>query len=272
MSILNHKNQSSTIESENTSINQIIQTNINTDNHHSMSYSQIKQHTNSIISKFDDMKLNDNISFLELTEEIRKINKLTKEYNGKTSQIDEIYNIYVMSKYKDILTFSLYKTVRYVIIELSDPDLVHCFIVKMNIKLIGLAYSTILCDYLISLSDIDFVNSENEEISIYISIFDLIVNYGECNLNSSDNTNDNTPLHIAVLYKQIQFVYLLISKKVFTFYTNKQGFTALDYALYLGFHENNDVKNSDENSNDKLIYQKIAEILCLSGAERKVYV
>lgn len=175
-----------------------------------------------------------------------------------------------MSKYKVILRFSLYKTVRYVIIERSDPDLVHCFIVKMNIKLIGPAYSTILCDYLISLSDIDFIKSENEEISIYISIFDLMVNYGECNLNSSDN-NDNTPLHIAVLYKQIQFVYLLISKKVFTFYTNKQGFTALDYALYLGFYENENVKNNDENS-DKLIYQKIAEILCLSGAERKVYV
>ena len=232
-----------------------------------LNWKEIRELERNNIDKFEYLKENELESFNTLTEEIRILYSKVKAYSGKKSDLDEIYLIYKNSNYKDLLIFSSYRAIKYAILELSDPDITHLFIVRIGVKLYGEAYNCILNEYMLSLHDIDFLNCDDEELNIYNTMFDLLVNYGHCNINSAERNNDNTPLHIAVKLKQYHFIIFLLKSKCLTFYSNSMGLTALDYAIYLAYDDTSPCLKED-----KIIYEKIVDLLLSFGAERRVYI
>lgn len=244
----------------------IINTSVSTDDFKDFSYKKIREITDSAIEKFNNLKTNQE-EFKQLMSDISLLYQMVKEYSGKETQLENIFRFCKAAANQELLLFSSYKTIKYAIAELGDPDLTHLFIVRLNVKLIGNGYNNILIDYITSISDVDFINSDNEEINIYITMFELLINYGCCNINSVDQMSGNSALHLSVKYKQYHLLFLYFKYKALTFYTNNYGFTALDYAIYLAYDE-----SANSTSEDKVIYEEIAKLLRGFNAESSFYI
>lgn len=265
---------------------------------------------NEMIQSFDKLREENIQIFEELINEIKIIDTITREYRGDLNDIKKMKAIYDKSKNRQLLAFSSYKAVRYSILEICDPDLCHMFFAHMRVVLRGESYKNILCEYLISLSDIDFMNCDEEEVKVYITLLELMIHCGNCDINAVESTNLNSPLHIAVQLRQYQFVILLVKNGSFTFMLNMNNMTCLDLCLELSEKYSkilNEVINTipkDENSevikkleNDdsgvsisdmkidestletiykyqyyEMIYTRISQFLISINAERNKYV
>lgn len=196
-------------------------------------HSYHKKVANELVEEFEHLKTNNPERFNQLTQEIKQVYTITTNYKGNINSINEIKEIYQKSVSPRLLAFSSYRAVRFAILELSDPDLTHLFILKMGVILRGQAYKYILCEYLTSLADINFLECDEEEMSVYSMMLVLLINEGKCDINATEPKHENTPLHIAVSLKQYQFVILLFKLNCYTFPVNLNDMTALDSALYL---------------------------------------
>lgn len=260
-----HINVETTQQTE-ISSNTVETTTVSTDDFETkFTYEKTNLMKSQFIDEFEKLRQEDQTKFNKLMSEIKEFYDKVKEYAGKKEQLDDLYEFYIHSVAPDLLAFSVYKAVRYAILEISDPDLCHLFFLKMNIKLVSDPYSYILCEYLTSLSDIDFLSCEEEEMKIYTTMVDLMVNYGDCNINCVEPTHFNTPLHVAVILRQYQFIILLLKFNCTTFKTNDKEMTALDLALYLS--SSDIIKDGD----NKYIYKKIAETMMGFGAEKRYF-
>jgi len=222
--------------------------------------------------------------------EIKDLYSKVKAYTGEMSQIKEMFSLYENSVSKRLLVFSSYRAVKFAVLELSDPDLCHMFFIRMGVVLRGEPYKNILCEYLSSLADIDFLECDEEEMRVYTMMLDLLINYGKCEINCTEPMIENSPLHIAVQLRQYQFVILLVKMGCYSFPINMHGLTALDLALFLAGKYSEDVskkkKDISSSSNSEgeadeilascrmkeIIYTRISEFLISVGAERNRYV
>lgn len=255
----------STQQTENTTTT-VESTTVSTDDFETkISFEKSNLMKSQYLDEFEKLRNEDESKFNKLMSEIKEFYDKVKSYNGTKECLDSLYEFYKNSISPDLLAFSVYKAVRHAILEISDPDLCHLFFLKMNIKLVSDPYSHILCEYLTSLSDIDFLSCDDEEMKIYTTIIDLMVHYGDCNINCVEPAHFNTPLHIAVILRQYQFIILLLKFNCTTFKTNDKDMTALDMALYLS--SSDIIKDSD----NKFIYKKIAETMIGFGAEKRYF-
>ena len=152
-------------------------------------------------------------------EDIKKLDTLFKE---------------VESLDIDYLFWSSHKCIKIATIKYKNIDVLHYYIIKKGYKLRNRnIYHNFINEYIISLKDIDFINCEQGQIIKYVTILQMLLKYGDCDVN--DNFFDpvkNTPLHYAIAFKQLQFVIVLIKFK----YTNlskinANGDTPLDFAV-----------------------------------------
>ena len=134
----------------------------------------------------------------------------------------------------DYLFWSSHKCIKIAALNFKNLDVLHYFIIKKGYRLRNRnIYHNFINEYIKSLKDIDFINCDQGEMIRYVTILQMLLNNGDCDVN--DNFYDpvkNTPLHYAIAYKQLQFVIVLIKFK----YTNlskinENGDTPLDFAV-----------------------------------------
>ena len=115
----------------------------------------------------------------------------------------------------DYLFWSSHKCIKIATIKYKNIDVLHYYIIKKGYKLRNRnIYHNFINEYIISLKDIDFINCEQGQIIKYVTILQMLLKYGDCDVN--DNFFDpvkNTPLHYAIAFKQLQFVIVLIKFK-----------------------------------------------------------
>jgi ankyrin repeat protein len=229
--------------------------------------------TNLKINEEEEKIENDNIDIImKLYEKTRKENPelfsdimyfnnilFTKLSQAKTSrdEITEIENIweYIESINEDFLYWPIHKTFKNSIL-LRNIDLVHFFIVRKRISLQDKMYEGILCEYMRSLKDINFIESEDEEINKIVQIFQILIDYADVNVNQQEKNTGHSPLHLAVIFKQYQFIILLLKKGCDLSIKNTYEETALDLA-----------QESIKMDEDVAIYEEIVDLLITFGAE-----
>lgn len=134
----------------------------------------------------------------------------------------------------DYLFWCSNKSIKIAVLEYKNLLLVHYFIIKKGYVLSNKnIYHNFLNDYIKSLKDVDFINSNDKDIYMYVTIMQMMISKGELDVN--DNEVDelkNSPLHYAVAFKQLQFVIVLLkfpqTKKNIQ---NINGCTPLDFAV-----------------------------------------
>jgi hypothetical protein len=138
------------------------------------------------------------------------------------------------------------------ILETKNLDIVHFFLVKKGFELPPQFYENIVHQFLRSLSEVDFILDENNEpVSKYSTILQIMIEYGKVDLNERERNTMYSPLHLSVIFKQLQFVMILLHNGCDIGVKNKSDETALDIA--------NDYISDD--GEDKLIYEKIRDLI-----------
>lgn len=133
----------------------------------------------------------------------------------------------------DYLYWSAHKSIRKVAIEFKDIKLIHFFLIKKRYKLTNKQiYHNFLNDFMTSLKHLNFIEETNNDIYLYVSMFQMFINQGDADVNDSMNEMKNTPLHYAVIYNQFQLLLLLLKhNSIDVNPLNINGNTPLDIAL-----------------------------------------
>lgn len=134
----------------------------------------------------------------------------------------------------DYLFWCSNKSIRIAAIDYKNLLLIHFFIIQKGYRLENKnIYHNFLNDYIRSLKDVDFINSDDKQIYLYVTIMQMLITKGKCDVN--DNETDiinNTPLHYAVAFKQLQFIIVLLKfPNTNVNALNVNGCTPLDFAV-----------------------------------------
>ena len=118
-------------------------------------------------------------------------------------------------------------------------------------------HKNIVNDYLNSLSHISSSEIDYEDLNRFNAILEILVKYGKADINERQLGILNTALHFAVLYKQIDFINILLQTNNCNINaTNTHEDTPLDFALqYL-------IEGEDNQS-----YEAIVKLLLAYGAK-----
>lgn len=276
--------------------NNIVSATISTDFFSYSNNYKDKDKSIDLINIFEDLQKNNIDDFNILLEEIKNFYLKVKNFENIKEEhlqenLEEINSIYENSKHKELLIFSSYKAIRYSILDLCDLNLCHLYFVKIGIKLNSKHYKLIVYEFLMSISDFDFVNDFNNkynDIQLFTTMLDLLINYANSDIDCVEPNNYNTPLHIAVIYRMYPIIILLLKFGCLKFLTNKEGLTALDLALELSIKEKNFIEDFEKNNNVSntclenynlykerkekcIVYLKIVELLTKEKVEKSKY-
>lgn len=197
----------------------------------------------------------------ELFSEIMQINKQIIDLVEK--EVMEIEDLKLLddlfSHIEDInwdLLFWIANTAIKHSLETYNIDLLHFLVVKKGFKVSNkLVHKEILVNYFKSLSSLDFINCEDEEMNLYAKILELLISYGNADINEKSEGTLNTPLHFSVIFKQYQFIILLIKAGCNLDSRNCYNETPLLMAL-----------ESILSGEDVTIYEEVAKLLINFGA------
>lgn len=199
---------------------------------------------------------------VEMFNHIIGLNKellaVVNDYEGKES-LKIIEEIYSDVDYPGFLHWSATKALKIAITKVRDFELVHFFIVKQEMKLTEATFKNIINEFFDSLSDLDFINCEDDELILnYCNILHLLIRNGDAAIDSFDDRGIGyTPLQTAIIHKQYQFIlFLLNNTNIDINYVNKEIKTALDICY--------------ENIGDP-VYEELFNLMIPYGAEAVLY-
>ena len=134
----------------------------------------------------------------------------------------------------DYLFWCSNKSIRIAAIDYKNLLLIHFFIIQKGYRLENKnIYHNFLNDYIRSLQDVDFINSDDKQIYLYVTIMQMLITKGGCDVNDNETDDiNNTPLHYAVAFKQLQFIIVLLKfPNTDVNALNMNGCTPLDFAV-----------------------------------------
>jgi len=154
------------------------------------------------------------------------------------------------------LHWSLNKSMKIAILEIKNIELIHFFIVKLKLRIRSEFFQEIICEYIRSFGEEDFLDSEEIKIFSYVTILHMLINYGKADINQQEKSSQCTPLHLAVFYKQYQFIIILLKLGAKTEIKNKNNQTPLELAM-----------ENIQNQFDEAIYREIVGLLTAFDAK-----
>jgi len=154
------------------------------------------------------------------------------------------------------LHWSLNKAIKMAILEIKNVELVHFLLITLKLRLRTEFFSEIICEYIRSFGDEDFLDAEEIKVFGYVTILHMIINYGKADINQQEKSSLCTPLHLAVFFKQYQFLIILLKLGADTEIKNKNAQTPLEMAM-----------ENIHNQYDEVIYREIVGLLTAFDAK-----
>ena len=180
----------------------------------------------------------------------------------------------------DYLFWCAHKSLKIAILEQHSIELVHFFIIKKGFNLSNKSiHKNLINEFLKSFSGVDFINGSQEELAKNISLLQMLLNEGNCDVNDTfDDPVRNSPLHYCIIFNQLQFFIVLLKFK----YTNinkinLNGDTPLDFACENVIYNHDYIINKEfaklliqhggKTNNMKHKYKELLKILINEGEE-----
>ena len=180
----------------------------------------------------------------------------------------------------DYLFWCAHKSLKIAILEQHNIELVHFFIIKKGFNLSNKSiHKNLINEFLKSFSGIDFINGSQEDLAKNISLLQMLLNEGKCDVNDTfDDPIKNSPLHYCIIFNQLQFFIVLLKFK----YTNinkinLNGDTPLDFACENVIYNHDFIINKEfaklliqhggKTNNMKHKYKELLKILINEGEE-----
>ena len=180
----------------------------------------------------------------------------------------------------DYLFWCAHKSLKIAILEQHSIELVHFFIIKKGFNLSNKSiHKNLINEFLKSFSGVDFINGSQEELAKNISLLQMLLNEGKCDVNDTfDDPVKNSPLHYCIIFNQLQFFIVLLKFK----YTNinkinVNGDTPLDFACENVIYNHDFIINKEfaklliqhggKTNNMKHKYKELLKILINEGEE-----
>lgn len=154
------------------------------------------------------------------------------------------------------LHWSLNKSMRMAILEIKNVELIHFFLIKLKLRIRTEFFKEILCEYIRSFGEEDFLDAEEIKVFAYVTILHMLINYGKADINQQEKSSLCTPLHLAVFLKQYQFIIILLKLGAETEIKNKNEQTPLEMAM-----------ENIQNHYDEAIYREIVGLLTAFDAK-----
>ena len=236
-----------------------------------------------VMQSMERLRLNHQDSFefvINTTKEVLDIiNK--KELKGREliKKLDSLFKE-VEKMDIDYLFWCAHKSLKIAILEQHNIDLVHFFIIKKGFNLSNKSiHKNLINEFLKSFSGVDFINGSQEDLAKNISLLQMLLNEGKCDVNDTfDDPVKNSPLHYCIIFNQLQFFIVLLKFK----YTNinkvnLNGDTPLDFACENVIYNHDFLINKEfaklliqhggKTNNMKHKYNELLKILINEGEE-----
>jgi len=196
-----------------------------------------------------------------LFKQVMNLNKLfldkVSNFNVEDPQSDITFLELIIIKLVNELNLSIFhlhwalnKGIKIAILEIKNVELIHYFLIKLKLRIRTDFFKEILCEYIRSFEEEDFLEAEEIKIFGYVTILHMLINYGKSNINQQETSSLCTPLHLAVFFKQYQFIIILLKLGADKEIKNKNGLTPLEMAT-----------ENYENGFDVDIYEEIIRLL-----------
>ena len=180
----------------------------------------------------------------------------------------------------DYLFWCAHKSLKIAILEQHNIELVHFFLIKKGFNLSNKSiHKNLINDFLKSFSGVDFINGSQEDLAKNISLLQMLLNEGKCDVNDTfDDPIKNSPLHYCIVFNQLQFFIVILKFK----YTNinkinANGDTPLDFACENVIYNHDFLINKEfaklliqhggRTNNMKHKYNELLKILINEGEE-----
>ena len=236
-----------------------------------------------VMQSMENLRINHADSFefvINTTKEVLDIiNK--KELKGREliKKLDSLFKE-VEKMDIDYLFWCAHKSLKIAILEQHNIELVHFFIIKKGFNLSNKSiHKNLINEFLKSFSGVDFINGSQEELAKNISLLQMLLNEGKCDVNDTfDDPVKNSPLHYCIIFNQLQFFIVLLKFK----YTNinkinLNGDTPLDFACENVIYNHEFLVNKEfaklliqhggKTNNMKYKYNELLKILINEGEE-----
>ena len=236
-----------------------------------------------VMQSMENLRIHHYDSFefvINTTQEILDIiNK--KELKGREliKKLDSLFNE-VEKMDIDYLFWCAHKSLKIAILEQHSIELVHFFLIKKGFNLSNKSiHKNLINDFLKSFSGVDFINGSQEDLAKNISLLQMLLNEGKCDVNDTfDDPIKNSPLHYCIVFKQLQFFIVILKFK----YTNINkmninGDTPLDFACENVIYNHDFLINKEfaklliqhggKTNNMKHKYNELLKILINEGEE-----
>ena len=190
-----------------------------------------------IMKSMEKLRNSNPLTFFHVLQTNKKILDLVESNSIKTfSDIKSLNSIFKEVEDIDIdyLFWCVHKSIKIAAIKHKNLPLIHYFILNKGFKLNNKSiYHNFINEYVKSLNNINFLECENEKMEKFVAILQMLINQGECDVNDNEfDPVQNTPLHYAIAYKQLQFVIVLMKfKKTDLNKINANGDTPMDFAV-----------------------------------------
>ena len=138
--------------------------------------------------------------------------------------LKELEELFMNEKYKAYLFWAVNKGI-FKAVERKDITLLHFFLVKCGVRLDNPVHRRVLFDLLNSVKGYDFLEM-NENVNYYVEITKLLITFGA---DVDFEENNETPLSIAVKFKMIPMIIILIKDGANVDWKDNDGMTVKDY-------------------------------------------
>lgn len=232
-----------------TSRNQVTSTEISTQ---SKQQKPAEDMFEGIMNQLEYLRTANSEKFTETMFLVKSIVDLSCKKEISKEEIQELdqYYQYLSDINDDFLIWPESKALHVAILETHNVEIIHFFIVRKGVILSPPVYQGILSSFMRSLQKFEFLELPDDEVQRFVSIFEMLVDYGKADLNEPENNTLHTPLHIAVILKQYQFIILLLKKGCDLNRKNTYDETSLDIAI-----------EAIQNNQDVEIYEEIVSLL-----------
>ena len=236
-----------------------------------------------VMQSMENLRIHHYDSFefvINTTQEILDIIK-KKELKGREliKKLDSLFNE-VEKMDIDYLFWCAHKSLKIAILEQHNIELVHFFLIKKGFNLSNKSiHKNLINDFLKSFSGVDFINGSQEDLAKNISLLQMLLNEGKCDVNDTfDDPIKNSPLHYCIVFNQLQFFIVILKFK----YTNinkinANGDTPLDFACENVIYNHDFLINKEfaklliqhggRTNNMKHKYNELLKILINEGEE-----
>jgi hypothetical protein len=209
--------------------------------------------------RIENPELFSNIMFIN--KEILKIVSKENSTKDELKLLDEYYSE-LEELNEDFLIWVVNKGIKCALLENKNLDLIHYFFIKKDVKVTNSnIHKNILIDFFKSLSEVNFIHSEDFEMNEYVSILEILIHYAKADINERQDGTLNSPLHIAIYLKQLQFVIVLLKAGCDVNVLNSFDETPLDMAL--------ECFQTSKEKEEEVVYEELVRLLVAYGGEAK---